>query len=383
MDRDFPLPRQTSLKRIGRPTLGALLRVFAAILAIWAGVWAGLTWALYLQAGRLGHPRPFLALAVNTSPPLPFLILFSFTVHVILELRPGFLFSARKGLYLLLASTLVFFVPAICCDLLMGLHIQHKPLGQFFPELLRYPIYLLTMNVLLFLGTFATLYGIAFFNRGLDSERSKRQAEAENLELRYALEHERLQALQAQLEPHFMFNALNAISSLVRGEDRQLTLKALSGLSGLLRYALTATKREWVSLEEELAFIEEYLALQRLRFGDRLEVVITGRDAVMEGADCPPLLLQPLVENAIRHGLESHEGEARLELRFQVEGPRLQIRLTNPIHPGSSPNPGLGLGLTSVRDRLTRLYPGSATFEAGGKDGVFTVDLSLPLIAHD
>ncbi len=153
------------------------------------------------------------------------------------------------------------------------------------------------------------------------------------------------------------------------GSDKSLAVSALTRLSELLRYALTASSRDWVTVGDELHFVRGYAMLQQLRYGDRLQLSITGDDDTIRSGDCPPLLLQPLVENAIRHDLESHAGASDIRMTFTRTGERLAVHVSNPIHPEAIANAGLGLGLRSTRERLALLYGREASFAAGAEVG--------------
>jgi LytS/YehU family sensor histidine kinase len=223
-------------------------------------------------------------------------------------------------------------------------------------------------------ATFAVMVAIANWRQSGTRRR-------DNLKLQLALEQQRMLALRAQLEPHFMFNALNAISAMVRSGDSALALGGINRLSELLRYALAASVRDTVSVADELQFVCDYLDLQRLRYGERLRVSIEGGGPFLHEVDCPPLLLQPLVENALRHDLDCHDGPSDIRLRFERSGDYLQIRVSNSVNmlvnTPASPNPGAGLGLSNTRDRLQLMHPG-ASLRAGPADGRFVAEVRLP-----
>lgn len=229
---------------------------------------------------------------------------------------------------------------------------------------------------------FATV-AIKVWQQNLARGRVLAQAQAERLELHLALERQRGLALRAQLEPHFVFNALNAISALVRSDGKDAALQGIQGLSELLRYALTAGEKEWASFAEELEFIEDYLSLQRLRHGARLYVVIEGVTADVLDCDCPPLLLQPLVENAMRHDLDRHEDASDIRLAFACADGRLSIHVSNPVHRGAAENPGTGLGLRNTEERLKLAYGEAAVMQAGVEAGRFAVDIRVPMHARE
>jgi LytS/YehU family sensor histidine kinase len=198
------------------------------------------------------------------------------------------------------------------------------------------------------------------------------------LGLRLELERQRLASIQAQLEPHFLFNALNAISALVRTEERATALNAITRLSGLLRYTLTASRVDTVTLREELDFVRDYIELQRLRYGARLVVRMPSVDASLLELTCPPLLLQPLVENALRHDLDTHDGPSDLQILVARNGEGARITIANPLRDEPSPNAGFGLGLESTRERLALRYGDGASLTTAREEGRFVVQLLLP-----
>lgn len=204
------------------------------------------------------------------------------------------------------------------------------------------------------------------------------QERADALALRLELEQQKSLALRAQLEPHFMFNALNAISALVISDNKDVALNGIHGLSDLLRYALAAGDKQWVSLGEELAFVQDYLALQRLRYGERLHISLEGVDDELGQCECPPLLLQPLIENALRHDLDCHEDASDILCRFTREGGQLLICISNPVHAEAAANPGAGLGLRNTAARLQLAYGDAASLQTGLDAGRFRVCIRLP-----
>jgi len=231
-------------------------------------------------------------------------------------------------------------------------------------------------------GTFAAVLALHYWRRARERELAWQRSQTDMLALRLALEEQRLLALRAQLEPHFLFNALNAISALVRGGDTALALGGIGRLSELLRYALAASTRTSSSVAEELAFVRGYLELQRLRYGERLQVLVENDSPLLHAVPCPPLLLQPLIENALRHDLDCRAGPGDIRLDFAQDGDALCIRVTNPAGPGTPANPGAGLGLTNTRERLRLLHPG-ATLHAGLQGDRFVAEVRLPLGAED
>jgi hypothetical protein len=227
-------------------------------------------------------------------------------------------------------------------------------------------------------GTFAAILAVHYWRQVRERELAWQRSQTDMLNLRLALEQQRMLALRAQFEPHFLFNALNAISALVRDGDRALALGGIGRLSDLLRYALSASVRNAVTVAAELQFVRDYLDLQRLRYGDRLQVHIEGEAGLLHEVSCPPLLLQPLIENALRHDLDCREGPSDIRLAFMQEGEVLVIRVTNPASAQASPNPGAGLGLANTRERLKLMHP-TASLSTCLQDGRFVAEVRLPL----
>ncbi len=194
--------------------------------------------------------------------------------------------------------------------------------------------------------------------------------------LRSKLAQTELALFRAQFEPHFLFNALNSIASLVRlGRNGDAT-DALSKLGALLRGVLHARPSRWVTWEWERRFTQAYLELQQLRFGERLHVEIDADD-VPTGTAVPALLLQPLIENAVRHGPLQDARPCSIHVEVRCERQDVVIVVRNPLA-AKRAAPGHGLGLANVRARLHALYAGAATMTAEPVDDDFVVRIVVP-----
>jgi two-component system sensor histidine kinase AlgZ len=195
----------------------------------------------------------------------------------------------------------------------------------------------------------------------------------------------RFAALSARIRPHFLFNSLNAVLSLIRSDPRRAE-SALESLAELFR-ALMREPRELVPLSEEIALCRQYIDLERLRLGDRL-TVNWEVSAVPGDARVPQLMLQPLIENAIYHGIEPADEGGAIAIRFTREDEAIVIELDNPA-PGAALNSGgrtrgNHLALANVRERLDLHYDLEARLETSQSDGRFRVRIVLPYrTAHD
>lgn len=180
--------------------------------------------------------------------------------------------------------------------------------------------------------------------------------------------------LQARIRPHFLFNTLNSAIALVRAEPAKAEA-LLEDLSDLFRHAL-ADQAESTSLGEEIALARRYLAIEQVRFGDRLQLEWS-LDPAADGARLPPLLLQPLVENAVRHGVEPSELGAVLKVSTHRRGDRVVLKVTNTV-PAGPGEPGQGLALDNVRNRLALMHDLQASYQCALNDGVYQVRLEFP-----
>ena len=175
-----------------------------------------------------------------------------------------------------------------------------------------------------------------------------------------ALAEARLQALTARIRPHFLFNSLNAVLSLIRSEPRRAET-ALEELAELFR-ALMRDHRDLMPLADEIALCRQYLDLEKLRLGDRLAVEWEIVD-VPDDIKVPPLMLQPLLENAVYHGIEPSGEGGTVRIRFARSGDELQIDLANPCHGQASTHSGNQMALANIRERLALFYDLEARLE--------------------
>ncbi|WP_164017971.1 sensor histidine kinase [Pyxidicoccus trucidator] len=212
--------------------------------------------------------------------------------------------------------------------------------------------------------------GIISIGYAVEYHRRYREGELAQSQLETRLVHAQLDVLRAQLHPHFLFNTLNAISVLVRKQDTAGSIRMLTGVSELLRMALNNTGRQHVPFHEDLDFLERYLDIEQTRFQDRLQVV-RAIDPATLGALVPSLILQPLVENAIKHGLATRSGAGRVELRASREGVRLVLEVLDDgpgLAPGWDTHDGC-IGVANVRARLNQLYGDRHTFTLENRAG--------------
>ncbi|MFZ6818984.1 sensor histidine kinase [Undibacterium sp. Ji22W] len=246
-----------------------------------------------------------------------------------------------------------------------------QPLSLFLSELKKSSAFILWIDLFLILFSYFLQAGFAAWQRTVARELELISTQNESMELR-------LQLLQGQLKPHFLFNALNSISALVRGADRKLAGTALNQLNALLRYVLDSSKHEWLSVADELQFVRDYLNMQLLRFGDRMQIVWHVEDRDWQAVPCPPLLLQPSVENAIHHGVETHHEQCRIEIELSMVDGKTLFRIRNAVFAPAKSGSGHGLGIASTRERLQILYRGQASLVTTQTESEFVAEISIP-----
>jgi two-component system, LytTR family, sensor kinase len=225
------------------------------------------------------------------------------------------------------------------------------------------------MWVATFAGSFhvALLIYFAILGAGYSFEfyLKYREREFAASELERQLAQAQLQALKMQLHPHFLFNTLHTISVLVRKQENQTAIRMISGLSDLLRYVLRKNEAQAIPLRQELDFIGQYLEIERLRFQDRLQVQINVAVETLD-AEVPNLILQPLVENAVRHGIAARADAKIVEIKSWRGANKLWIEVRDD-GPGISDDlqiaNGGGLGLKNTRARLEQIYGEVYSFE--------------------
>jgi two-component system sensor histidine kinase AlgZ len=190
-----------------------------------------------------------------------------------------------------------------------------------------------------------------------------------------ALADARLQALQSRIRPHFLFNSLNAVLSLIRSDPRRAE-RALEDLAELFRM-LMADTRGFVRLADEIELLERYAALEQLRLGERLRVTWE-LDSAPQDALLPPLVLQPLLENAIYHGVEPGTGVGDVLVRISQDGGHVHVHFANPLLDEPLERQGSHMALDNIRQRLTLFFDAEARLDARASGSRFEVSLDMP-----
>ena len=239
-------------------------------------------------------------------------------------------------------------------------------------------------SVVTYAGTAGVFTAIDFAQAVRDEAVARARLEAHNAALESSVAQARLDALSMQMNPHFLFNTLTAISGLVAQERRAEAREVIQRLGELLRQTLGYGNGPFSSVAREAALLEDYLYIQRVRFSDRLSARVEIDGNARECA-IPSMLLQPLVENAIRHGVEPKEGKGQVEVVVRRDGGSLTIRISDSgpgFRLGGNGRPAReGIGIANTRERLEHIYGASASLELGnGPGGGAEVIVTLPVL---
>jgi two-component system, LytTR family, sensor histidine kinase AlgZ len=195
-----------------------------------------------------------------------------------------------------------------------------------------------------------------------------------------ALTEARLQALQARIRPHFLFNSINAVLSLIRAEPRRAE-RVLEDMSELFR-VLMADNRKLSPLADEIELCRRYLEIEQIRLGERLQVK-WNIDVLPSDALVPPLILQPLVENAVYHGIEPMNVPGQLVIDVTARAKQVEIRLTNPYQTGSTHVSGNRMAIANIKERLQLHFDAEASLTTTVSADRYTVVISLPNVSKD
>jgi len=239
-------------------------------------------------------------------------------------------------------------------------------------------VWMSLMNINRF-GIEILVYGFVLGMIGIVQFQMRAQKDSmKSLELEKQLSEAQLRALQMQLEPHFLFNTLNAITTLVELGRQQQAAEMLGHLNAILKSTLKRTTPEKVPLSQELEVVENYLAIEQVRFADRLRIEIKVEPAALDSL-VPCFLLQPIVENAIRHGIAHCESDGLVEATARRDGNllRLEVRDTGAGRNGHA-KPGNGIGLKNTRERLAHFYQDGFVMKAQPSGSGFEVAIAIP-----
>lgn len=350
------------------------VRRFVQLFALWTTVAVLFSVQWYTYDALHAHPSPVMNyLRWNIEQWYTWLLLSPLVLWLATR-RPIDPRHPHRALPLHLVASVLFAFLAVFVQSVISLFLEPGS-----PPVLKSALFILSKDVAMGIGTYWALTGLAqtlhFYK-----ENSARQIRESQLESQLA--QAQLQVLQMQLHPHFLFNTLHAIGALIH-EDPKSAEQMLLNLSSLLRVFLEQESSKQIALRRELRLIDLYLSIQKIRFRDRL-TVRTNIDPMTLDASIPSLILQPLVENAIMHGIARNPGSDEIDISSSRQEGRLIIAITNSNSslPGDvhSDGTGWGVGLSNTMQRLAQTYNGSAQLmiRARSPRGV-VCEISMPL----
>lgn len=202
------------------------------------------------------------------------------------------------------------------------------------------------------------------------------EAQAREADTRLLAREAELHKLQLQLQPHFLFNSLNSINALIQLKPDQAR-EMVQQLSDFLRLTISRADEPWITFAQELEYLKTYLAIEKVRFGHRLDINIQVDDA-LNNFSIPSLVLQPLLENAIKFGLYGTTGKITIQLIARQSDNGMQVEITNPFDADMQPSSGSGFGLSGLQRRLYLLYARNDLMQTQRTPEMFTVNLTIP-----
>lgn len=340
------------------------LPVWAIVSAAWLGPAILAAFEAYVE-GRLGHREPATPRALVWAGG-DWLICALLTPAVFWMARryPLMRGTVARHLPIHLGAALLFCVAWAGMGVFLSLAMLHS--GPYGGGAVSWLLTTLPFGVAVYFAVLGVAHAAAFFVEA--QERKAQLAEA------------RLGALRMQLQPHFLFNSLNAIAVTVRDRDTQTAIRLVDQLGLVLRRVMRTDRPPEVTLAEELEFVRQYLAIEEVRFSDRLRPTFD-IDTGLERAAVPEFVLQPLVENALRHGLARRVAATLLKIEAHRDGLDLVLRVTDD-GPGPNDPPAevtTGVGLMNLRERLASLYGARGRLELGATpDGGAVATVRLP-----
>ena len=334
---------------------------------IFVGVWVA--WTIFMSALIAHDERIPFFYAFNTN-----VVLFGIAAILSLPvLRFGGWLASRRRNPLIPIPVVV-----VSCMLYSSLWVWaswqffRQVFGEYFTKNIFDP-----MSVWLFLNgvvVCGVIFGIAYARR---YSRTLHEAELNRVHLQYLAKESELRALRSQINPHFLFNSLNSVYAMIEShpaEARNMLVK----LSDLLRLALSATKADFLTLGEDLDFARRYLDIERIRLGDRLDIVTDIEDDVLS-EKVPTLILQPIVENAVKHGVSRAETPVTVTISARRRGKTLEIGVSDTGPGPAAGDSDGGYGLQNLRDRLERIYGERYVLtHSNGAAGGFEIRIELP-----
>ena len=295
-------------------------------------------------------------------------LIFGVTAIIKLDSHKIGKFITHNALFMIVMFTLYWGMTVVEVSLIESGTFTYEDLKQSIRKLWLSPLHL---DFLVYMAVLGGGYAYSYYKHAKSKTLLAEQLSKQLVEVE-------LNSLKSQLNPHFLFNTLNTISSLVRLDDKANAVKALSELSLMLRKVLENNNNQLITLKQEIEFINSYLTIQKMRFSNKLETQVA-IDEDCSNIEIPFMLLQPLVENAVQHGSQLESNKNTVSINIKKDNDHLMIILVNKI-PKKSENKGFGIGLKTCRSRMEKLYPDNFSLSLTEiEDNYFQTYLTIPL----
>jgi two-component system LytT family sensor kinase len=284
-------------------------------------------------------------------------------VFISLHLLAGFLFALIHKIFADVAGVLI-------QRLLMGLDSANF---QFLLERWQSLFFDIPVSILIYWMVILILLSLDYYKKFISEH-------IRSLELEHELNSAELNSLKMQLHPHFLFNAFNTISMMIRQKESDKAIRMINGLSDMLRQSLGKVPLPYASLREEIELVQKYLLIESERFRDRLEIIWDTDERILSD-QIPAMLLQPIVENAFKHGISKSIGPAVLKIRLGRENGEILLEVFNTAPSNLLSTDfvrGKGVGLSNTVDRLMKLYQGAFKIQITEKDQGISVVIRIP-----
>ncbi len=350
------------------------LKSLAWLLLFWLIVGALYLLSLYLDAQKFNTGFQ-LSFSVVVTTVLVYVGWTSVTAVLYQWLKKPITAGKWFSVVRLLIAGMVVSVPLITyLDRSVVALLENREVPSFWASMGSIQYVLVYFNLLMYVLVFIVCAGIIFQQHSKHLRLQAIELAKEQIEMK-------MQALQSQLSPHFLFNCLNGISGLVRVADQNQVIQAIARLGDLLRYAVNVSQELTTPLASELDFMENYVALQKLRLGDQFDYEINCDDSLLS-ATCPPFMLHTLVENAFVHGMSTAGEPLRIRVDIQAKAGQMIFQVHNHMKPaGRQQAPvGLGVALKNLKNRLTLQYQQNFSITQHAASESYLAEIRMPLM---
>ncbi len=356
------------------------LKVTFFVVLFWLGFGLAYMWSLYYDSTRW-NIGPIVSNGLILTTCVVYLSWSALTIIQYKLLKQPVVKGQVWRCILILVVSLIIWQPLIA---ILDTSLSSLGYGQPFPALADSLSKVIMVNV--FLNVYLQIFvfiacGCFIYYQHLQSMKLiSSELESKNAKAQLNIANVKMQALQSQLSPHFLFNCLNAISSLARNDEKAKLIDATARLGELLRFAIQASQHPVITLSEEIEFTEYYVNLQQLRFGDQYEFEIITKNT-SDTSECPPFVLQALVENAFTHAVESAQERVSIIAEISLENGELFVSVKNSVDQNQTVDEGhsgMGLALRNLEERLQILFEKNYTINHNLNEKHYIASVRLP-----